>query len=128
MGIDIDSKEYTWIIKHIKVINLYEIEKHAFIGNNIINELIISIDKDGPFDYSLSECPSGEIVNSDLMKFKERMGDTIKAFGECIRNDNTAIALTLLVIIFAKVITAQSFVQSSDFLVFSHNLRSFLRF
>ena len=38
------------------------------------------------------------------------------------------IALTLLVIIFAKVITAQSFVQSSDFLVFSHNLRSFLRF
>jgi len=27
------------------------------------------------------------------------------------------IALTLLVIIFAKVITAQSFVQSSDFLV-----------
>ena len=84
--------EYTWIIKHIKVINLYEIEKHAFIGNNIINELIISIDKDGPFDYSLSECPSGEIVNSDLMKFKERMGDTIKAFGECIRNDNTAIS------------------------------------
>ena len=38
------------------------------------------------------------------------------------------VALTLLVIIFAKVITAQSFVQSSDFLVFSHNLRSFLRF
>ena len=38
------------------------------------------------------------------------------------------IALTLLVIIFAKVITAQSFIQSSDFLVFSHNLRSFLRF
>ena len=38
------------------------------------------------------------------------------------------IVLTLLVIIFAKVITAQSFVQSSDFLVFSHNLRSFLRF
>ena len=33
-----------------------------------------------------------------------------------------------VVIIFAKVITAQSFVQSSDFLVFSHNLRSFLRF
>ena len=32
------------------------------------------------------------------------------------------------VIIFAKVITAQSFVQSCDFLVFSHNLRSFLRF
>ena len=38
------------------------------------------------------------------------------------------IALTLLVIIFAKVITAQSFVQSCDFLIFSHNLRSFLRF
>ena len=33
-----------------------------------------------------------------------------------------------LCIIFAKVITAQSFVQSCDFLVFSHNLRSFLRF
>ena len=38
------------------------------------------------------------------------------------------IAYTLLVIIFAKVITAQSFVQSCDFLAFSHNLRSFLRF
>ena len=38
------------------------------------------------------------------------------------------IALTLLVIIFAKVITAQSFVQSCNFLIFSHNLRSFLRF
>ena len=38
------------------------------------------------------------------------------------------VALTLLVIIFAKVITAQSFVQSCDFLAFSHNLRSFLRF
>ena len=38
------------------------------------------------------------------------------------------VALTLLVIIFAKVITAQSFVQSCDFLIFSHNLRSFLRF
>ena len=36
------------------------------------------------------------------------------------------IALTLLVIVFAEVITAQSFVQSCDFLVFSHNLRSFL--
>ena len=33
-----------------------------------------------------------------------------------------------LCIIFAKVITAQSFVQSCDFLIFSHNLRSFLRF
>ena len=28
----------------------------------------------------------------------------------------------------AEVITAQSFVQSCDFLIFSHNLRSFLRF
>ena len=92
MDIDIDSEEYTWIIKHIKVVNLYEIEKHAFIGSNIIKELITSIDKDGPFDYALSDCPAGEIVNADLMKFKERMGDTIKAFGECIRNDNTAIS------------------------------------
>ena len=38
------------------------------------------------------------------------------------------IALTPLVIIFAKVITSQSFVQSCDFLVFSYSLRSFLRF
>ena len=35
--------------------------------------------------------------------------------------------LTLLLIIFAKVITVQSFIQSCDFLIFSYNLRSFLR-
>ena len=50
------------------------------------------------------------------------------AFAAQTTIERTSIALTLLVIIFAKVITAQSFVQSCDFLVFSHNLRSFLRF
>ena len=65
---------------------------------------------------------TGEIY----LKFDlERSGTTTNKNRELIGN---GIALTLLVIVFAEVITAQSFVQSCDFLVFSHNLRSFLRF
>ena len=34
----------------------------------------------------------------------------------------------LLVIVLAEIVAAQSLIKSCDFLVFSHNLRSFLQF
>ena len=74
---------------------------------------------------------SGTVKASTTNAIVREMDNVCKALpcGELLQHSlliGNGIALTLLVIIFAKVITAQSFVQSSDFLVFSHNLRSFL--
>ena len=76
---------------------------------------------------------SGTVKASTTNAIVREMDNVCKALpcGELLQHSlliGNGIALTLLVIIFAKVITAQSFVQSCDFLVFSHNLRSFLRF
>src|SRR5699024_861045 len=76
---------------------------------------------------------SGTVKASTTNAIVREMDNVCKALpcGELLQHCfliGYGIALTLLVIIFAKVITAQSLVQSCDFLVFSHNLRSFLRF
>ena len=73
------------------------------------------------------------VAKSSVNAIVREMDNVCKALpcGELLQHSlliGYGIALTLLVIIFAKVITAQSFVQSCNFLIFSHNLRSFLRF
>ena len=75
---------------------------------------------------------SGTVKASTTNAIVREMDNVCKALpcGELLQHClliGYGVALTLLVIIFAKVITAQSFVQSCDFLVFFHNLRSFLR-
>lgn len=85
--LQIDSAEYKWVVAHIKVISLYDIEKNAFIGHNIIQELQAVIDKDGPFDFALSDCAAGTIVNAELRQFRSRIGDVAEEISIQMQHD-----------------------------------------
>ena len=69
--IPLGSEEFRWIITHIKVISIYDVEKFAFIGENIINEIATLLQKEKLYDYSLADAPHGTIKNKSLMSFKK---------------------------------------------------------
>ena len=69
--IPLESEEYQWVINHIKVLSLYDVEKYAFIGESIINHIITLSEKKQPYDYSLTEAANKTIINQSLMAFKK---------------------------------------------------------
>jgi len=68
-----DSDEYKWVVSHIKIVGLYDIEKYSFIGESIIKELEKSVSMQNPFDYVMIEAPAGTIINPEVLAFKKRI-------------------------------------------------------
>jgi len=67
----LESEEFRRVIKHINLISLYDVEKFAFIGESIINEIATLSQKEQQYDYSLADAPQGTIKNKSLMSFKK---------------------------------------------------------
>ena len=68
-----ESDEYKWVISHIKIVGLYDIEKYSFIGESIIKKLEESESMLNPFDYVLIDAPAGTIINPDVLAFKKKI-------------------------------------------------------
>ena len=81
LNIDNNNEIYHWIINHIKVCNLYDIERYVFSNTNIIATLKKQIETDKPYDYPLSNSKiNSKIENDDVYSFKISMSDNIKKF------------------------------------------------
>lgn len=81
LNIDNNNEIYHWIINHIKVCNLYDIERYVFSNTNIIATLKKQIETDKPYDYPLSNSKiNSKIENDDVYSFKISMSDNIKIF------------------------------------------------
>lgn len=79
LNIDNNNEIYHWIINHIKVCNLYDIERYVFSNTNIIGALKKQIETDTPYDYPLSNLKTNsKIENDDVYSFKINMSDNIK--------------------------------------------------
>lgn len=73
-----DGEEYKWIVEHIKVVSLYDIEKFTFIGNSIIDELSRNAKEKQPFDFSLSDVEGKGLINPDIQAFMVNIYENIE--------------------------------------------------
>lgn len=83
LNINIESDSFNWIINHIKICNLYDIERLAFSNTSIIETLKEHIKSNTPYDYPLSSFKTKSIIkNSDLLLFKNGISDSIKKIAD----------------------------------------------
>lgn len=79
LDINIDSKLYNWIINHIKVCNLYDIERYVFTNTDIIKALKKQIKEKSPYNYALSNSKTNSILKNDnVYSFKKNISNSIK--------------------------------------------------
>ena len=79
LNIGLSSDLYNWIINHIKICDLYDIERYVFTNTNIIKSLKKQIKTNTPYDYSLSNSKTNSIIkNNDVYSFKKCISNNIK--------------------------------------------------
>jgi hypothetical protein len=80
LDIQKDSKDWYWMISHIKVISLYEIERLCLGGDSIIEGCREAFGEDH-FNYTFLRYPSGgsNLTNKDYLAFKEMIDQKISA-------------------------------------------------
>lgn len=81
-NICIDSEEYKWLINHIKVVSIYDVERYAFTSSSIIDCLIKQIANGEPFNHCLLSPEKTKITNVNLLKFINENTKTLKSFRE----------------------------------------------
>lgn len=79
LEIRMDDERYNWIINHIKVCSLYDIEKYCFSETSIIDALNQQMENNMPHDYSLSNRKTKPVLKSnDVNNFKKELNNIIK--------------------------------------------------
>lgn len=76
LGIQIGSEEWVWLIEHIKVVSLYEIERICLGGNSLLDACRDACGND-PFNFNFSGYPpkGSSINNSGFQIFKKTLED-----------------------------------------------------
>lgn len=72
-----DSEDYSWMTNHIKVTNLYDIERYAFTGKSLMEGLKYQIEHGNPGDYALSDY--GQIQEKQKSKDYEDFIEKLKS-------------------------------------------------
>lgn len=79
LNIDTSGNLYNWIIHHIKICNLYDIERYVFSDTNILKSLKEQIKSNRPYDYPLSNSKTkSTIKNDNVYSFKKNISNNIK--------------------------------------------------
>ncbi len=80
-GLDKNGEEYKWFIHHIKVCNLYEVEKHCFCEISIIDALNKQIEDNQPTYYAFTNTDFSYITkNEKVLEFKNMQRMILKNF------------------------------------------------
>lgn len=76
LGIQEESKEWQWLIEHIKVVSLYEVERVCLSGNSLIEACRDSYGDD-PFNFTFAGYPpnGSSINNLGFRIFKKSLDD-----------------------------------------------------
>lgn len=80
LGIEIDSEEYIWMITHVKVTNLYDVERFCFTGRSLVDGLKAQIEHGYPYNHALSQNSSVQydIINSNYVAFLKEQKQKFK--------------------------------------------------
>ena len=79
LNIDTSGDLYNWIINHIKICNLYDIERYVFTNTDIIKALKKQIKTKSPYDYALSNSKTNSILKNDnVYSFKKNIINSIR--------------------------------------------------
>lgn len=73
LGVSKDSADYMWLVNHIKVASMYDIERFSFVGVSLIDGLKYQICDGNPSDYGFSNFDFSEknIVNMSYIQLIE---------------------------------------------------------
>ena len=83
LNIDTSSDLYIWIINHIKICNLYDIERYVFTNTDIIKSLKKQLRTNAPYDYVLSNSKTNSMLkNEDVLSFKKDITNIIKKIAD----------------------------------------------
>ena len=78
IGIATGSKEYGWLIRHIRIMNLYDVEMYCFHNQDMIDALSESADHgDDLFDITPPGLDVSAFSNLKLIEFKEKMNEML---------------------------------------------------
>lgn len=79
LEIEENSSDWEWLTTHIKVLDLYEIERHYFTSSDILEAFKAAQAKDR-YSYSLIPVSDRDenLTNSDLLRFKDKMIDDMQ--------------------------------------------------
>ncbi len=81
-----DSDEYNWLVRHIKVVELYEIEALHLFGMNCIGVLHSLTDEARVYDVGFPACKSdGSFVHSAYSAFRDRHHEWSENLTELLR-------------------------------------------
>lgn len=58
-----------------KIVSLHDVEKHAFVGSNILDQIIVVSETTSEYDFTLALTETRDIINKSLLAFKEEMSD-----------------------------------------------------
>lgn len=86
LPIEKNSADYQWLINHIKVVSLYDIERSVFVKEDIIYKLEKQFLNNRPFDYSLiGSLESNVLKNAKVNEFKKILKeDLLKISNELV--------------------------------------------
>jgi hypothetical protein len=89
IGIELNSVEFNWVVNHIKIVSLYDIEKSSFVGNSLIDELEKQKNENRGYDYSLSSTSDKEqrIINNSYLEFKKEWLSVITEIADNMKRD-----------------------------------------
>lgn len=79
LGIETCTDEYTWMKTHIKVYDLYMVERYALAKKSIIEALKCQIEMGSAYDFSLPDEYDFQIVSNDYDRLWDKIKDDIQA-------------------------------------------------
>ena len=92
LNIEVNSEEYNWFSLHICVVQLYEIERYCFVGEDIIKYMKRHAAEGRCNDFLFAnELEGGEAVNKDFIDFKLMLTDFLSDFGEELKKEKLII-------------------------------------
>lgn len=83
-----DSNEYIWLINHIKIVSLYEIEKFTFSKKDIIYPLKEQLKSNRPYDFSLNNVDKNKILYKDILLFRKKLQNILQNLAIELLNNN----------------------------------------
>ena len=81
-NISVDSLEYKWVINHIKIVSIYEIERYAFTSSSIIKAIEEQIDSSEPYNHSFVSPERTTITNLKLKNYNKKNKQCLENFGK----------------------------------------------
>lgn len=73
-----ESKEYIWLINHIKIMHLYTVERYSLTGINLIEVIKHEAEVSEPFNFEPTYDNGDSIQNEQYLEFEEKLKERMR--------------------------------------------------